>query len=523
VICVKAMEKAPERRYRTMQALADDLRRYLTGDVIQAKPAGPATRLLKRIKRNPVLTVAIGAAGACMVTLIVFMVFSFVRDKIRLQEIRRQSDRNLIVRLKVDAEMLWPAYPENAAALRRWVGEAERLAANLDSYRSSLGELAAAAHLDEEEALLRDLLQELVSGIVSLVDEEAGLLGIMQKRLHFAEHIREESIEKHRDAWDRALSSIADPGECPMYDGIRIEPQIGLVPLERDRASGLWEFAHLQTGAPPKRGEHGKFELTEETGLVFVLLPGGTFSMGAQSEDPQGLNFDPEAGPWEGPVHEVTIPPFFLSKYEMTQGQWLRFTGERPSAYGPNNYNPAWSREGAPYSLLHPVEQVSWERCANVLYRLKLRLPTEAEWEYAVRAGTITAWWTGDERESLEGAVNLADRFCQAVEGPSGSSFETWLDDGFLIHAPVGSFLPNGFGLHDVCGNVCEWCRDAFGSYSDTPLDGSAHESEASPYRVFRGGSWFEDAGYCRSADRHRQTPKHFNHTLGLRAAASVQ
>jgi formylglycine-generating enzyme required for sulfatase activity len=300
-----------------------------------------------------------------------------------------------------------------------------------------------------------------------------------------------------------------------------------MVPIEKDPESGLWEFAHLQTGKVPERGKNGKLILTEDMGLVFVLIPGGTFNMGAappSEANPAGSpNADPEAADMEGPVHEVTINPFFLSKYEMTQGQWLRFTGKNPSAYGPENYHPIWNQDRALHSLLHPVEQVSWKDCEELLSRLKLRLPTESEWEYAARAGTTTIWWTGNVKETLKGAGNLADLFCKRYGPSAGMKYEEWLDDGFVVHAPIGSFIPNGFGLHDVCGNLYEWCQDSFGKYSDALVHGSAHESNGSSYRIFRGGSWGDHAERCRSADRHRQDPDHFNHFLGLRPSASLQ
>jgi formylglycine-generating enzyme required for sulfatase activity len=335
--------------------------------------------------------------------------------------------------------------------------------------------------------------------------------------------IEKRSFLDHAERWDRALASIADRKKCPAYDGLVIEERIGLVPLGSDPESGLWEFAHLQTGEIPERGADGKLVLAEEMGLVFVLIPGGTFHMGASSDKSLGSpNADPKAADWEGPVHVVRIKPFFLSKYEMTQGQWLRFTGKMPCAYGPDNYNPLWNRDKAPHSLLHPMEQVSWKDCEEVLFRLKLRFPTESEWEYAARAGTTTIWWTGNAKESLQAAGNIADLFCKQNGPRAGLRYETMLDDGFVAHAPIGSFRPNAFGLHDVCGNVYEWCRDSFGEYSETPYDGSAHESSGSSYRIYRGGSFTDHAERCRSADRHRKDPNDLDHSLGIRPASSL-
>jgi formylglycine-generating enzyme required for sulfatase activity len=219
----------------------------------------------------------------------------------------------------------------------------------------------------------------------------------------------------------------------------------------------------------------------------------------------------------------VTLEPFFLSKYEMTQGQWVRFNKENPSHYNPEYSTPIWNRKGDPVSLLHPVDSVSWEDCVRILSRLKLRLPTESDWEYAARAGTTTVWWTGNEKSSLDGAANICDLYCKDHGGKPEWIFDEWLNDGYTVHAPVGSFLANAFGLHDVHGNVWEWCQDSYGNYDRTPSDGSAFESGDASVRIVRGGSWCFLAERCRSALRFKIAPGVRNDFVGLRPAASLQ
>ena len=198
--------------------------------------------------------------------------------------------------------------------------------------------------------------------------------------------------------------------------------------------------------------------LAEDTGIVLVLIPGGMVALGAQRDVPSGPNYDQEATGEEWPVHDVVLVPYFLSKYEMTQAQWLRFTGRNPSLYGPD------SRFADSAGLLHPVEQVSWDDCMKTLGRMDLTLPTEAQWEHGARGGTDSPWWPGG-KEDLFGAGNVADSYCKRNGGPSHWIFEEWLDDGHTVHAGVGQYLPNPYGLHDVVGNVWEWCRDVYGSY----------------------------------------------------------
>jgi formylglycine-generating enzyme required for sulfatase activity len=205
----------------------------------------------------------------------------------------------------------------------------------------------------------------------------------------------------------------------------------------------------------------------------------------------------------------VRIGAFFLSKYEMTQAQWERISGSNPSqlfAY------PASS------SLL-PVESVNWVVSAEVSMRLGLRLPSESEWEYAARAETDTIWWTGDEPESLEGAANIADR--TFAQDEVTYLHESWLDDGARRTAQVGSYAPNGFGLHDVIGNVQELCAST----------GRGDDGEGKPFVddsrdrniILRGGSWQSLSSVATSTIRLNWKPTAVDYDTGLRPARDIE
>jgi len=382
---------------------------------------------------------------------------------------------------------------------------------------------------ETEDQWRHDTLAGLVSGIEGLMDENHGAVQSVHKRLDFATTIEKRSITDHREAWQKAIASIANEDECSQYKGLVIKEQIGLVPIGRDLETGLWEFTQLQTGDKPKRDHDGKLRLTEETGLVFVLIPGGAFKMGAMNSSQKkpigSSNVDPQAESDERPVHDVTINPFLLSKYEMTQGQWLRATGDNPSIQrAPESFG---DRQ---VTLLHPVEYVSWEDCEQLLWRLKLRLPSEAEWEYAMRAGTTTVWWTGDEEGSLVAhdsdvrtfAANLADLFCKKFAFRKDWPYVDW-DDSYAVHSPVGRFLPNSFGLCDIGGNVSEWCQDLYHkNYYGAPSDGAAWNTGASRFRIIRGGSWDYGSARCRSACRGRGSPGNRVSDVGVRPACSL-
>lgn len=257
---------------------------------------------------------------------------------------------------------------------------------------------------------------------------------------------------RYTEAWDRALPQIR-----ATYPGLALTPQTGLVPIGADPRSGLWEFAHLATGEPAERNSPTSADqlvLTERTGVVLVLIPEESFWMGAQPDDPTARNYDSQAAGVEGPVHEVSLSAHFLSKYELTQGQWQRMTGGNPSEYGPWRFTKSWNSAGSGWSSLHPVEQVAWLDCMLWLPRVGLALPSEAQWEQGCRGGTSSVFWCGDEKESLAGVANLMDAWAKGHGYGSVPHWEAWLDDGNTCHAVVGSYAANGFGLHETHGNT---------------------------------------------------------------------
>jgi formylglycine-generating enzyme required for sulfatase activity len=157
--------------------------------------------------------------------------------------------------------------------------------------------------------------------------------------------------------------------------------------------------------------------------------------------------------------------------------------------------------------------------------RLALELPSEAQWEYAARAGTSTVWWTGSERESLVGAVDIADR-AAALGNAIWPAIQDWptLNDGYIVHAPVSEFRANPFGLHNVHGNVWEWCRDGSDGtfYGRSPSIDPVCEPADYANRVARGGGFSNSASLTRSAERNHVTPKTADFDIGLRPARAL-
>jgi len=236
----------------------------------------------------------------------------------------------------------------------------------------------------------------------------------------------------------------------------------------------------------------------DETLIEFVLLPGGTFDMGSPvTED--NRNDDMRN---EGDVHAVTLDAFLMSKTEVTEEEWDRVI------------NPP----GVSTSKL-PKQQVSWttlNQSGGFLLTTGLLLPTEAQWEYAARGGTSTAFSWGDD-------CNVVG--CTTCPPPSVDvdSFMWWCANSGITSQPVMGKTANDFGLFDMHGNVWEWCREEFGSYalSVNPGDGERQIPPPGPgERVVRGGNYEEFAAGCRSARRNAVEPNFIGPGVGFRLAA---
>jgi formylglycine-generating enzyme required for sulfatase activity len=384
---------------------------------------------------------------------------------------------------------------------------------------------------DPVDQLRFDALRTLVPAMSEFLDtsDREGWITRAERRLALARTLEPRTISEPSVAWERAIASIGDVGECPPYQGLTVRPQLGLIPLRRDPRSGLWEFLHVPSGVAPREGPDGNWVLSAETGIVLVLIPAGKFEMGAQLQDPSRANYDPEAQPDESAQFEdrrIAIPgtllPYFLSKYEVTQAQWRRLAGHDASACTLASY-PEITRLS-----LHPAENVDWSQAQEVLAETGLKLPSEARWEYAARAGTTTPWWTGVDRDSLRGAADLADVCSAAWPDVDRSERSDWpdFDDGFAATAPVGTFPANAFGLHDVCGNVSEWCSDTgfvtYDLWTNCHFGDLERRNSPGGLRIRRGGSCATRAGSCRSAARAYSSPNDARSDTGLRAARDL-
>jgi formylglycine-generating enzyme required for sulfatase activity len=436
-----------------------------------------------------------------------------------LSKYERLADVRILQELRDQAPQdLWPRRPEQADSMLAWLEIAEKLRDNRSHHQATLAQLLDSSTSDTSESPefasnKQAWHYEVLNGL--LVDlqhfsSEQGLYRVALKNLEVAHSVEQRTLRDHEAEWEEAIFAIQ---ESSHYHGLEISMQIGLVPLGEDPETGLWEFWLWESGQRPRRdSESGRWQMDAEVGMILVLLPSGSFTLGATAAS------DRLAQEYEKPLRTLSLPAFLISKYEMTQGQWLRTRGENPSYYHPENTNVLVTSH-----LGHPVETVSWLECMETVHSLGLDLPTEAQWEYAARAGTRTIWSSGDDPQSLRLVANLADAFAARHGGPPEWSYDSW-DDGFAGHAPVGKLEPNPFGLHDVHGNVSEWCRDAFGVYSlPTVGEDALREVSGGDTRVYRGGSLATTAQLSRSACRQHNRPEFRVYDLGLRPIRALQ
>ncbi len=274
-------------------------------------------------------------------------------------------------------------------------------------------------------------------------------------------------------------------------------------------------------GSVTNQRQEQTFSFIEDFGngikLSLVEIPGGTFQMGSTSSAAQealedakrySKNAKSDWFAWEQPQHQVSVGAFAMGKYEVTQAQWQAIMGSNPSNF-----------KGAEL----PVEQVSWEDAQEFCRKLsaktgrKYRLPTEAEWEYAARAGTTTAFAFGETISPQLVNYDGNYPYKQAAKG----SFQ----DKTVAVGSLG--IANGFGLYDMHGNVWEWCEDVWHeSYKSAPSDGSAWLSDGdASYRVIRGGSWVDSGWYCHIANRgrHASSVRHGNGGFRVVVSAKAQ
>ena len=342
--------------------------------------------------------------------------------------------------------------------------------------------------------------------------------------------------------------------------------------------AGLYDYASLQTKihvarrfndyqTPALQGQiSGPFEIgtalpsghsiTDSIGMKLVLIPPGEFIMGSEESAEAmvnyfnatyGIELKAEGYNREHPKHRVRITrPFYLGTYPVTVGQFRRFvqdadykTDAEKDGKGGEGYDSAtgkWEKKKPEYTWRslgfeqtdeHPVVNVSWNDAVAFCEWISrkegktYRLPTEAEWEYACRAGTTTRYWSGDNPEKLAGAGNVRDATLKTKFPKWGHTIRA--HDGYVFTSPVGSYRANPFGLYDMHGNAWQWCADWYGEkyYAASPLEDPIGP-DSGWSRVLRGGSWSYGPTLARSAYRSWYAPDDRDTCCGFRVARTL-
>jgi formylglycine-generating enzyme required for sulfatase activity len=281
------------------------------------------------------------------------------------------------------------------------------------------------------------------------------------------------------------------------------------------------------------------------SGIVLVLIPAGEFLMGSPENE-----LERSKGQRERQHRRIISKPFYMGETEVTVGQFRRFVrakgyqtdAERGTSDNDHNSKGAfatvplgdreWNTEANwqnPFPNLkdyklqdnHPVVQISWNDARQFCLHFSLRLPTEAQWEYASRAGSQTRFPWGEAEAGGKGFANLADAASRKRFPVTNVFFP--FDDGAALISPVGRYKPNPWMLYDLIGNVEEWCEDAYQKYPADGADESAAPGDPSAARILRGGSWLSNSTTGRAATRIGMKPSSRRDFQGFRVVATVE
>jgi len=507
-ICSKAMADEPTQRYATALELAADLEAYLGRRPVRAFDATPAYLVGLAIRRNRAVALALTAGALVAVGL-------GVRDVVRSRTVAREQTAS--------AHKL-------AQANQQLQREADALLARTLCEREHTLRLTSETELGLTQMWRRDAQTLLARGGDGSPEQRELHASLAFALERVSERVARFEAQSRGDeaAWRQARASIA---ALPLYGGLQLERQWGLAPLQLNPQSGLWEFWVVESGAQPLVADAASGRLAPDpaAALVLVLVPGGEARLGSPANDlGRNLLFPP---PRDGRARienederRVELAPFFLGKCEVSQAVWQRVCGANPS-----QFSDVEMCKYEPWTALLPVESVAWREAHAFADKLGLALPSEAQWEYAARCGDLNALAFGasEDLAALAGTENLNDRLgCESNPALAGLLSRPWCD-GYWSVAPVMSFAPNAWGLHDLLGNVSEACADV---HVDAPLGGAllGPDGRASlddgRFRSFRGASYSTPrAEAVRVAFRQWDRPQGTNHGRGLRVARPLR
>ncbi|MBK8979550.1 MAG: protein kinase [Planctomycetes bacterium] len=479
-IVMRALAKEPARRYQSAIALAEDLGRFLADEPVLAAPPRSRYRLGKLIRRHRLTALVASAALVLALVASVLLVRAY-RNAERM--------RGEAVAAAAMQRQLAERAEAAAATARSEQARAEQTAARLAGAHRDLLVVA----VDVYQAFEAWAREPDHNGSAAAVAEVEAVLRQLDSRVHeatlagphaqvTAQPLPEPPGWVH-DRWREFQASWQASFGTSQPE---IDERADLVPIGRNPDSGLWEFLHLPSQMPPVAPETLRVPAPPpgtDGGLVFVLIPSGP-ARTVRNED-------------------VELAPYWISKFELTMGQWQRLVGrsfDAPDTVGAD----------------HPLAGITWLSGLLALRFLRMDLPTEAQWQHAARGGAADPWPGAAAEGGVRAVANVADAsFRQlmdrmaaqgiALPDRTGDQPDDW-NDGYECSAPAGSFAPNGFGLHDTAGNVFEWCLDVYtdGAPDDPEpragdgLRGRLQLADLDDRRIVRGGAFVNSAAQAR-------------------------
>ena len=462
-VTMKALARDRQMRYPTVRELGQDVERYLQHRPVEAGPPSTWYVLKKWVQRH---AGAVAAAGVFTVGAAGFAVYaSWLARRAEAAESRRELVAQAAVvaeHVRLAIEDLWPADEAHVPLMDEWLQQVPRLLAAKDALQSLTAELqveVAAAKDAGARSVLSSQLAGVARGLQKL-DELHSMAAVVKARAIRAGALRQRTIDAYAALWAQAQAEVRKDARFGDFE-LPLVP--GLVPLGMNPQSDLQEFYLLYSAGEPElpaRRADGGFQVGPMTGLVFVLVPGGPRSVPAPRQS--------------DPPRVVHVRPFLIARYETTQAQFARLCSDRATSAGELAwFNPANEMDGLQrtpkgageppmghtnvtwdgVTWVHPVQQVSSIDVCRVMGRWSLMLPTLAQWLHAAVAGDEPTFpWA---RPELHGFANLLDPI-PGEEGTAGAR------DGFQYTSPVGSLAANPRGIHDMLGNVAEWCREGY-------------------------------------------------------------
>ncbi|MDB9543535.1 SUMF1/EgtB/PvdO family nonheme iron enzyme [Microcystis aeruginosa CS-1036] len=363
-------------------------------------------------------------------------------------------------------------------------------------------------YIQRELRIALDTLGEMLPGTIFFIpmrleeceipDLRMSEVGLNLRDIHRLDYWEEDGFEQLERAITHQFKLEPEEPKQPVIvpeepkQPVIVTPPLSVFNFEIVRVNAKGE----QIKKESKQSQYFSEDLGNGITLEMVAIPGGTFTMGTEDEEIERLvkKFNWDGFRWERPQHRVTVSSFYMGRYPITQAQWKAIAAtakiDIDLETNPSNF------KGDEL----PVERVNWYQATEFCKRLsretkrEYRLPSEAEWEYACRAGTTTPFYFGETITGELANYRASNTYAEEAKGEFRKQT-----------TPVGQFPPNAFGLYDMHVNVCEWCADTWhDNYDGAPTDGSAWIENGDDNRSPpRGGSWYHHPLSCRSAYRY--------------------